>query len=100
MQNREYNHIMKSYDRACGLLNNEKNKRWILDIDELFSVGKLYEIDCKILKITNFEDRILTAIPSKNGFHIICLPFNLQKFKEKYPKIEVCKDNPTNLFIP
>lgn len=34
MQNREYKHLMKSYDRACGLLNNEKTKRWVVDIDE------------------------------------------------------------------
>lgn len=99
MQNREYNHLMKSYDRACGLLNNEKTKKWILDIDEPFTVGKLYEIDCEILKITDFVDKIIAMIPSKNGFHIICTPFNLEKFKEKYPEIEVCKDSPTNLYI-
>lgn len=100
MQNREYNHLMKSYDRACGLLNNEKTKKWILDIDEPFTVGKLYEIDCEILKITDFVDKTIATIPSKNGFHIICTPFNLEKFKEKYPEIVVCKDNPTNLYIP
>jgi len=31
MQNREYRHLVNSYDRACGLLNNEKNKKWIVD---------------------------------------------------------------------
>ena len=100
MQNREYNHLMKSYDRACGLLNNERAKRWILDVDEPFTVEKLYEIDCEILKITDFVDKVVSVIPSKNGFHIICAPFNLEKFKEKYPEIIVCKDNPTNLYIP
>ena len=100
MQNREYNHLNKSYDRACGLLNNEKTKRWILDVDEPYSIEKLYDIDCTILKITDFVDKIITCIPSKNGFHIICTPFNLQLFKETHPEIEVCKDNPTNLFCP
>ena len=100
MQNREYNHLKKSYDRACGLLNNEKVRRWILDVDEPFTVEKLYGIDCEILKITDFVDKVVSVIPSKNGFHIICAPFNLEKFKEKYPEIIVCKDNPTNLYIP
>ena len=100
MQNREYNHLKKSYDRACGLLNNERAKRWVLDVDEPFTVEKLYEIDCEILKITDFVDKVVSVIPSKNGFHIITSPFNLEKFKEKYPEIIVCKDNPTNLYIP
>jgi hypothetical protein len=98
MQNKEYKHLMKSYDRACGLLNNEKVKKWILDVD------------CKdknIIKITGFianieptGNKVLEIIPSKNGFHIITKPFNLETFKKKYLDIEVHKDNPTNLYIP
>ena len=100
MMNKEYSFLKASYDRACGLGHNDSEKKWILDIDEPFTVEKLYEIDCEILKITNSQDKIINYIHSKNGFHIICLPFNTQEFSQKYPEIEIHKDNPTNLFIP
>ncbi|WP_265091158.1 hypothetical protein, partial [Acinetobacter baumannii] len=39
-------------------------------------------------------------IPTMNGCHLITKPFNLQKFKEKFPEIDVHKNNPTILYIP
>jgi len=33
MNNGEYKFVGKSYDRACELGHNDKNKTWILDID-------------------------------------------------------------------
>jgi hypothetical protein len=42
----------------------------------------------------------MTFIPTRAGFHIIASPFNLQKFKERYPEVEVHKKNPTLLFLP
>ena len=45
-------------------------------------------------------DKYMTTIPSKSGYHIISKAFNLKFFKDKYPDIEVHKNNPTNLFIP
>ena len=98
MQNREYNHLMKSYDRACGLLNNEKVKRWILDVDD--KDKNLIELTGFIGEIEPIGNKILEIIPSKSGYHVITKPFNLQTFRKKYLDIEVCKDNPTNLYIP
>jgi len=46
------------------------------------------------------ERDIMASIPSRNGLHLITLPFSLKDFKKKFPDIEVHKDNPTNLFIP
>ena len=37
-------------------------------------------------------------LPAKSGYHIITEPFNLQQFKEKYPDIDVHKNNPTLLY--
>jgi len=38
-------------------------------------------------------------IKTRSGVHIICRPFNLQKFKEEFPEVDVHKDNPTILYI-
>ena len=33
-----------------------------------------------------------------NGIHLITTSFNLQQFKEKYPDIDIHKNNPTLLY--
>lgn len=100
MRNREFKFINKSYDRACGLGHNDKNKKWILDID--------YK-DCSeedIKKALNFTVAytILAKIPSKSGIHLITEPFRLEivqnYLKKKNIHLDVHKDNPTNLYIP
>lgn len=97
MINKEYTFLKASYDRACGLGHNDPNKKWILDIDS--------EEICPLMIpfINNIEpkgNKIYKALKSKSGFHLITKPFNLELFKDKYPKIEIHKDNPTNLYIP
>ena len=109
MQNREYNHLMKSYDRACGLLNNEKTKKWIIDIDK-DEVIWLEQIINAIQPCEPQGNKIVAQIPSKTGIHLITTPFNILDFKDRfkdelenykmqYIDIEIHKDNPTNLFI-
>lgn len=109
MQNREYKHLMKSYNRACGLLNNEKVKRWIVDVDK-DEVIWLEQIIKAIQPCEPFGNKILAQIPSKSGIHLITKPFNLQQFKDyftddlsaygmDYIDLEIHKDNPTNLYL-
>ena len=110
MQNREYSHLMNSYDRACGLLNNAKTKKWIVDIDK-DEVIWLGEIINSIQSCEPSGDKIVVQLPTKSGIHLITTPFNVIQFKanlkievEKYQmseiNIEIHKDNPINLYIP
>lgn len=109
MQNREYKHLMKSYDRACGLLNNEKTKKWIIDIDK-DEVIWLEQIINAIQPCEPLGDKIVTQILSKSGIHLITTPFNVKQFQDnfaeelraygmEYIEIEIHKDNPTNLYL-
>jgi len=100
MQNREYSFLMKSYDRACGLLNNEKEKKWILDIDFIPSDDTVMNITGFLTNIEPEGRKALEIIPSKSGIHLITRPFNTKVFRDRFPSIEIHKDNPTNLFIP
>ena len=101
MMNKEYSFLKASYDRACGLGHNDSEKKWILDVDEKMIDKDLLLLSSTINECLPLRDRtILQFIPSKNGFHLICLPLNTQEFIKKYPEIEIHKDNPTNLFIP
>jgi hypothetical protein len=42
----------------------------------------------------------MTFIKTRSGFHIITQPFNVMKFKEKYPDVDIQKKNPTLLYYP
>ena len=42
----------------------------------------------------------MVFVKTKTGFHIITQPFNLLKFKERYPDTDVQKKNPTLLYLP
>jgi hypothetical protein len=98
MMNKEYSFLKASYDRACGLGHNDSEKKWILDIDEDIT-NHLLIVDY-IIDIEPKGQKVYDMIKSKNGGHLITKPFNLEKFRLKYPEIEVHKDNPTNLYIP
>lgn len=101
IMNKDYEHLKASYDKACGLGHNDSQKKWILDIDWNIEDKYLQELGYFINECLPKRERtILQTIPSKNGVHLICLPFNLEKFNLRYSEIEVHKDNPTNLYIP
>lgn len=98
ISNREFAFCNKSYDKATGQGHNEKNPYWIIDIDggrvPLSMIGFIND------KCEPEGFKTILSIPSKSGCHLITHPFNVQTFKEKYPNIEVQKDNPTNLYVP
>jgi hypothetical protein len=99
MSNKEYSFIKASYDRACGLGHNDKEKKWIIDIDG--EVPEYWKNDL-VNYINNIEpkdNKVIIEIPSKSGFHLITKPFNTQKFSMDY-QLDVHRNNPTNLYIP
>ncbi len=100
MQSRDYDFINKAYDRACGQSHNDSNKKWIVDIDK---DGNSKDDIEKALNFTVAWYRV-AEIPSKTGIHLITNPFRLDQFRkycdEKNIKVEIQKDNPTNLYIP
>jgi hypothetical protein len=100
MSNGEYSFTRKAYDRACGNGHNDKNKKWILDIDGEFSQEWLDGMKQYIAEMEPKGDKVLKELPTKNGFHLITSPFNSQQFKTDYLTIDIHKDNPINLFIP
>ncbi len=101
--------FMKSYDRACGLLNNEKTKKWIVDIDK-DEVIWLEQILNAIQPCEPLGNKILKQLPTKSGIHLITTPFNVMQFKDNFKKeleaykmgeinIDIHKDNPINLYV-
>jgi hypothetical protein len=44
--------------------------------------------------------KIEAIIPTRNGHHLITKKFNVLKFKEAYPDLDIQKRNPTLLYYP
>jgi hypothetical protein len=100
--NNEYRAARNSFDSACGEINNEKTKLWIVDIDKPYGSNHILEVSDFINKLPPFGgvSKIILELTTSNGCHIITTPFDLSKFKTKFPNIDVHKDNPINLYIP
>jgi hypothetical protein len=94
------------FDSVVGQLKTLE-KRWIIDVDDVstdtFAHNEYYvsmrnyinELQVEANKSTD-----MVFVKTKSGFHIITQPFNLLKFKERYPDTDVQKKNPTLLYLP
>lgn len=95
----DFQKIWKSWN-TCAIKIKGEESRWVVDID--CSLEKMiYWWDIKEYineKCEPVGNKIISIIPTKNGNHLITIPFNIKQFKEKYPDIDVHKNNPTLLY--
>jgi hypothetical protein len=100
----DYSKAYKAYSSVAGVHNNESDKKWIIDLDgeDENSFDLIYSInECIIGLQPNIgESKTICRVLSKNGSHLITSPFNIADFKKQFPKLEIHKNNPTNIFIP
>lgn len=101
IMNKDFRSACKAYESVCGAYSAAKNdKRWIVDIDEPeISPLMLATIDHECEPFSeSHQTKIWARIPTKNGWHLITSPFNVKTFSEKYPDIDVQKNNPTIIY--
>jgi len=99
-----------TFDAVAGKHHCDKDKKWIVDIDwvDMFDVDenpeghKFQEIRDRVdeLQGETKKDPLRFEIATKNGVHLITRPFNVKKFKDEFPGVDVHKDNPTILYCP
>jgi hypothetical protein len=86
------------FDSVVGKLKTQE-KRWIIDVDDLKEASPIMmahiDHECK-----PYGSKIEAIIPTKNGHHLITKRFDVMKFKERYPDIDIQKKNPTLLYFP
>ena len=86
------------FDSVVGQLKTNE-KRWIIDVDDTLEASPLMmayiDNECR-----PYESKIESIIPTKSGHHLITKKFDVMKFKEKYPNIDIQKKNPTLLYYP
>jgi len=96
-RNKSYNHLRKIYSTVVWQ-SLWLDKIWIIDIDWGTQIDDSWKDFLRWLE--PIWNKIIVSIPTKNWVHIITKPFNLLKFKEWFPDIDVHKNNPTILFVP
>lgn len=99
-------YFKRVFASIAGEFHSDPDKTWIVDIDWIDfddRPGELEELESIIrqLQIETGREPRMDKIPTKNGFHWVTRPFNLQKLRELYPyKLDMHKDNPSLLYIP
>jgi hypothetical protein len=100
-----YKAVKSAYASCAGEFFSDDDKKWIVDVDWKDWSDRA-EVDAKLLPLLEElqeetgREAFTKAIPTKNGVHIITRPFDVSEFREKYPNVDVHKDNPTILFSP
>lgn len=102
------------FDSVVGQIKTQE-KRWIVDVDDMKEPSPVMmafiEYDCAPFTEVKFDEAGMTVghvtgpkieaiIPTKNGHHLITKKFDVMKFREKYPDIDIQKKNPTLLYYP
>lgn len=110
MMNEDYMAVGKAYESVVAKYPDSKQgKLFLIDFDYADpTVGfteedskKLKEIEDYVMQLQTEGKQLAIAVlvSTKNGEHIITKPFNVQKFKKRFPDIEVHKNNPTVLYM-
>ena len=91
---------MKASHQACCSECVPKEKTYLIDVDTK---------DTTVMDIINKcldqcepyeKNKVVDIIPSKSGFHIITIPFNVAKFRTLYKEdIDIHKNSPTILYV-
>jgi hypothetical protein len=94
------------FDSVVGQIKTQE-KRWIIDVDNVSTDG--FNHDPSQIEMREYINELqkeagrephMTFIKTRSGFHIITQPFNVMKFREKYPDVDIQKKNPTLLYYP
>lgn len=107
IMNKDFKAARKAYASVCGEYAADTDKKWIIDLDQeqMDDIEFMDLIGGVANEISHIEPnisehKVIAQIQTKNGVHLISRPFNLQKFKEIFPSIDVHKQNPTLLYVP
>jgi hypothetical protein len=102
MEQKFFKEVKSAFAKVCGTCHAEKEKTWIVDIDEKLDNEGFLILQADINRCQPEGDKIKLIVPSLNGFHLITSPFNVKQFRDEsteFGSVDIQKDNPTNLYI-
>lgn len=96
----EWHTFRTVFETACGQTGScDGNKTWIIDIDTV-SEEEMKDVVDALNQCEPFDvEKVVTAIPTPHGVHLITRPFNKKKFRDIYGKeIDIHDGTPTVLY--
>lgn len=96
----EWHTFRTVFETACGQTGScDGNKTWIIDIDTV-SEEEMKDVVDALNQCEPFDvEKVVTAIPTPHGVHLITKPFNKKKFRDIYGKeIDIHDGTPTVLY--
>jgi len=104
IMNKDFKSVRKAYESVAGTYSNESDKSWILDFDFKDRGNFTNQLSKELYNVLPVGDKIKDILRTKNGFHVICKPFNVEEFQRNYTEtwklFDLHKDNLTILYIP
>jgi hypothetical protein len=93
----DYKKPWKIFDSA-SISIKPSIKLWVIDLDEPEHLEQVNKIKASIEAIEPYKP-IFAQIPTRTGIHLITYPFNILKFHELWPNIDIKKTaSPTLLY--
>ena len=84
--------VAKANDKKLFMVDFDEKDQWLLD-GAIECVNKAKE------KNDTRDKIVLEVLPTKNGYHIICLPFNVDKLMMMDENLDIKKDALTLLYF-
>lgn len=84
----DYKKFYSIFKSCSGKFSDRNNNLWVVDIDDVGDVSMGYAQKVLTDYINGIESKydrnVIYPMPTRSGFHLICHPFNLQKFEEGF----------------
>ena len=89
-----------AYSTACGKSFVKSDKKFVIDLDgedvnKINEIAEFLEDKCQPVD----KLKLQYIVPTAHGKHLITLPFDTRKFSEKFPNVDIHKNNPTLLYF-
>jgi hypothetical protein len=73
------------FESCSGKFVDKGNNLWIIDIDSKISKLDFEKLHHFINKMeSKYEEKLIYTMPTKNGLHLICHPFNKKQFMDDF----------------
>ena len=58
---------------------------WVIDVDGWVSEDDIYDLRTYINRMdSRYDEKVIFVMPTRNGVHLICRPFNLKQYKDGF----------------
>lgn len=81
----DYKKFYAIFESCSGKFVDHNNGMWVIDVDGLVSEDDLYDLRTYINRMdSRYDEKVIFVMPTRNGVHLICRPFNLKQYKDGF----------------